>query len=276
MNILFNGQKGGLGKTTSTTNLAYCFAKLGHSTCIVDMGPQGNVSDILGFEPANHAYKLMDLESDADIVTQTEHNENLYIVSGSRRSETIVHMHKSDDLEFSEIAEHVNARLSCFDFVFWDSEPSGYLQELCIYLAGHCMFPTTLDFLSMVQLEKVLATSKSIWAKKGIEPQYDIVPVRVSHIHDNDRTCLSSELMPKDNGLPTSDTRHCYSELVAAHGDAVSKYYLPERVAMDEAIARGLTIMQHAPDNILTHAYAKITAALLGLDEGVVYETVTA
>ena len=46
---VFN-QKGGVGKTSVTCNIAACFAKAGKRTIVVDLDAQGNASHYLGFE----------------------------------------------------------------------------------------------------------------------------------------------------------------------------------------------------------------------------------
>jgi len=68
--ITLNNQKGGVGKTTVTLNLAYQFAKKGYRSLLVDLDPQGNIGTSLGYD----SYKT---EADDEDLYVYNHIENL-------------------------------------------------------------------------------------------------------------------------------------------------------------------------------------------------------
>src|SRR5690606_5259392 len=77
-------QKGGVGKTTSTVNVAAALAQLGQRVLVIDLDPQGNASTALAVEhhrgtPSTYDL-LVDEHSLADVVKACPDVENLFVV----------------------------------------------------------------------------------------------------------------------------------------------------------------------------------------------------
>ena len=83
--ISITNQKGGVGKTTSSINIAYFIAKQGFRTLIVDFDPQGNAGSGLGVRDAEKSiYEVLSGELKIEDILQTEIVENVDFLPGNR------------------------------------------------------------------------------------------------------------------------------------------------------------------------------------------------
>ena len=84
--IAFVNQKGGVGKTTSSINLAASLGLLGKKTLLIDLDPQGNSTTGVGINKGEYKASIYELFVDRaslkDVVVKTNF-KNLYVIPAS-------------------------------------------------------------------------------------------------------------------------------------------------------------------------------------------------
>jgi len=95
---VFN-QKGGVGKTTTVVNLAYCLAAMGNKVLMVDIDPQGNTTSGIGIDKSQTEKTIYDVlingEDPTNAVYETEY-ENLSILPASWRQRRLSLVSRTD------------------------------------------------------------------------------------------------------------------------------------------------------------------------------------
>jgi chromosome partitioning protein len=155
-------QKGGVGKTTTSTNLAHALARSGKKVTVIDLDPQGHLAVSFGVVNANRAGIDEVMLGESDISKNLiPVRENLQlIVAGSRLSEVEKLSEggaKRGDLLRTALHKNLNDQ----DFIFIDCPPSsGILAANALFATDEILVPMTGDFLALQGLSQMMATIK--------------------------------------------------------------------------------------------------------------------
>lgn len=172
MNIAVSNQKGGAGKTTTTLNVAGALNQLGNDVLVIDLDPQGHLTEGLGFEDLyddRDRDALIDILVDLDRLSNgdgagliVEHQEVDAIPSHER-------MINAEDELANEMKreERLNMLLEGvsdgYDYVLIDCPPNlGVLTDNAIIATGNVLIPAQAKTTSIRAIELLFKQLRSI------------------------------------------------------------------------------------------------------------------
>ncbi len=241
--VVVANQKGGVGKTTTTVNVAAALAQLGQRVLVIDLDPQGNASTALGVEhrrgtPSTYD-ALVEGEPLADVVSSCPDVPGLDVVPATidlaGAEIELVSVVARESRLLRSIAAHPLVGTSAeageerYDFLFIDCPPSLGLLTLNALVAGaEMMIPIQAEYYALEGLGQLIETVDMV--RKHLNPRLNVSTILVT-MYDA-RTRLASGV----------------AEEVREHfGDQVLKSTIPRSVRVSEAPSYGQTVMTYDP-----------------------------
>ena len=236
-------QKGGVGKTTSTVNIAAGLAQLGQRVLVIDLDPQGNASTALSVEhrqgtPGTYELLVEGLALDQALVSCPEvkgvdvvpatidlAGAEIELVSMVARESRLKRA-----LEASRrVGTAETAGEERWDYVFIDCPPSlGLLTINALMAANEVMIPIQAEYYALEGLSQLIKTVEMVTT--NLNPKLAITTILIT-MYDG-RTRLAQGV----------------AEEVKSHfGDRVLSSYIPRSVRVSEAPSYGQTVMTYDP-----------------------------
>ena len=218
-------QKGGVGKTTTTVNLAAGLARIGQRVLVVDLDPQGNATMGSGIDKRALQVTVYDvLLENASIAEASQRSEKAgYDVVGANRELAgaeveLVHLERRDKRLRGALA----AVSGDYDFVLIDCPPSLNLLTLNGLCSAHgVVVPMQCEYFALEGLSDLVNTIKQVHA--NLNPDLQIIGLL--RIMYDPRITLQQQV---------SD------QLKAHFGDKVFNTVIPRNVRLAEAPSYGL------------------------------------
>ncbi|HIF00640.1 MAG TPA: ParA family protein [Planctomycetes bacterium] len=162
--IAVMNQKGGVGKTTSSVNIAAALAKSGHTVCIIDLDPQGHASIHLGLECGAGTLSIYDVFAERTTADQARQlvAENLSVVPSNIDLAAVeVELAGMQHREFIlRDALQDWQKQNRFDYVIMDCPPSlGVLTINALCAVKEVLIPLQPHFFALQGLSKLFETT---------------------------------------------------------------------------------------------------------------------
>ncbi len=244
--ICIANQKGGVGKTTTTINLAATLARAGKHTLIVDLDPQCNATTGLGLEPVDQ-HPLLSSESIRNQVLATD-SERMSVLPGSRRFHDVEMLANAESVETRKILDHLRTGTQRFDYVLIDCPPSlGQLTRTALSAADEVFMPIQCEYFAMEGLTQMIEVIRDIMRTKSNRLQFGGILLTM---YDD-----SLEL-----------THEVDEEVREFFGEIVFETVIPRDVSVTEAPSYGKPVIDYSPRSRGTRAYIELCLEVLEND----------
>jgi chromosome partitioning protein len=221
-------QKGGVGKTTTTINLAAYLARAGKSVLVCDIDPQGNTTSGLGVD--KHAldttlYDILFSRAETSNTIKEIGSQGLFLLPANANlaaAEVELVGAQQREYKLKKALDQLD-----YDYILIDCPPSlGLLTINALTAAQEVLIPVQAEYYALEGLSQLLSVITQV--RQGLNPSLDILGVVVT-LYDS-RTSLSEQVK---------------AEIEKHFGDKVFKTVIPRNVRLAEAPSFGKTIVEH-------------------------------
>lgn len=250
--IAIANQKGGVGKTTTTSNLGIGLTKHGKKVLLIDADAQGSLTASLGIqEPDRLEITLETIINDEEIKPEygiLRHEEGVVFMPGnielSGLETSLVNVMSRETV----LRTYIEQQKDRYDYILIDCMPSlGMITINAFTSADSILIPVQAAYLPVKGLEQLIKTIGKV--KRQINPKLEIEGILLTMVDNR-----------------TNYARDISNLLIENYGSRVRIFEnsIPMSVRAAEISAEGVSIYKHDPNGKVASAYQSLTEEVLG------------
>jgi chromosome partitioning protein len=246
--ICITNQKGGVGKTTTTVNLASCLAAIEKKTLLVDMDPQGNSTSGVGLnknECDPNIYQVLMREAGIlEAIRPTELKKLFCVTSNSNLTGAEVELVSLEERE-TRLKKALAEVEADFDYILIDCPPSlGFLTLNALTAAHSVLIPVQSEYYALEGLSSLMETVDRV--RENFNPKLEIEGALLT-MYDS-RTRLSTQVS---------------EEVRKFFGEKVYNTVIPRNVQLSESPSFGKPIILYDIRSSGAQAYLNLTKEIV-------------
>lgn len=248
--IAITNQKGGVGKTTTSYNLASALSKYNKRILLIDLDPQGNCALALGMDPTSFKTTTAELLSGEISLKKAIHEtgfENVSIIPANMKLAMVESsLQKEGTASTFLLRERLkDPIINLFDYVILDCPPSlGFLSLNGLTASNYLIVPVQCEYFALDALAQLLSTVYQVQSSNN--PALEIMGILLTMSDSRTKLCIDIA-----------------QEIRGHFKEKVFQTEIPRNVSIPEAIAKGMPVNRYKPTSAGALTYANLAREVM-------------